>query len=283
MAITNFVPEIWSAELLVELEKAHVYGAAGVVNRDYEGEIANAGDTVHITSLVEPTIGDYTPHEDIEFEQVDDEDLVLTIDQSKFFGFTVDDVEKRQALRGGAVLSEQARKAAYKLRDVSDIHVATLMSAGVAPGNLISGAALTDPGDAYELLVDLDTVLSESDVPHMDRWVVVSPKFYGLLKKDNRFVATGDAAAVATRANGRVGEASGFSIRVSNNVPLAPGEDGGRRILAGYGGAVTYAEQINKVESARKEKGFADLVKGLHLYGSRVIRPTGLAAADVVI
>src|SRR3954468_14490628 len=115
MAIANFVPEIWSAELLVALEKALVYAAPGVVNRDYEGEISNAGDTVHITGLTDPTIGDYTPHTDILIEDVDDTTLSLIVDQSKYFAFEVNDVEKRQAASGGAVLSEQARKAAYKL------------------------------------------------------------------------------------------------------------------------------------------------------------------------
>jgi len=80
-----------------------------------------------------------------------------------------------------------------------------------------------------------------------------------------------------------VGEAAGFSVRKSNNAPNGPGAGAGKLILAGYNGAVTYAEQINKTEASRKEKGFADIVKGLHLYGAKVIRPKGLAAADVII
>ncbi len=285
MAIAAFKPEVWNANLLVTLEKSHVYGAAGVVNRDYEGDIANYGDTVHITSLAEPTIGTYTPHTDITIEDVDDVDSTLLIDQSKYFAFEVDDVEKRQAFNGGAIMTEQARKAAYKLRDIADAYVAGLMAAGVAAGNLIAeaDATLTSASQAYDLLVDLGTVLDEDNVPDEGRWTVVTPAFYGLLKKDTRFVGTGDAQAAATRTNGIVGEAAGFSIRKSNNAPNGPGAGAGKLIIAGYNGAVTYAEQINKTEAARKEKGFADIVKGLHLYGAKVVRPTGLAAADVVI
>lgn len=283
MAITTFIPEVWSAELLVALEKAHVYGAAGVVNRDYEGDISQYGDTVHITSLAEPTIGTYTAHTDITIEDVDDADLTLLINQSKYFAFEVDDVEKRQARNGGAILTEQARKAAYKLRDVADTHVAGLMAAGVDAGNLIAEATLATAAAAYDLLVDLGTVLDEDNVPDEGRWSVVTPAFYGLLLKDDRFVASGDDAAAATRRNGIVGEAAGFSIRKSNNAPAGPGAGAGKLIIAGYGGAVTFAEQINKVESTRKEKGFADIVKGLHLYGGKVVRPTGLAAADVIV
>ncbi|MFH8805484.1 N4-gp56 family major capsid protein [Streptomyces sp. NPDC017936] len=283
MAISAFKPEVWNANLLVTLEKSHVYAAPGIVNREYEGDIANYGDTVHIVGLAEPTIGTYTPHVDITIEDVDDTDATLLIDQSKYFAFEVDDVEKRQAFNGGRVLTEQARKAAYKLRDVADAYVAGLMAAGIDAGNLVAEQTLTSPSDAYDLLVDLGTILDEDNVPDAGRWAVVTPAFYGLLLKDDRFVGTGDAQAAATRTNGMVGEAAGFSIRKSNNAPNGPGAGAGKLVIAGYNGAVTYAEQINKTEATRKEKGFADIVKGLHLYGAKVIRPTGLAAADVII
>jgi hypothetical protein len=285
MAISAFKPEIWNADLLVTLEKSLVYAAPGVVNRDYEGDIARAGDTVHIVSLAEPTIGTYSPHVDIVIEDVDDTDATLVIDQSKYFAFEVDDVEKRQALNGGAVLTEQARKAAYKLRDVADQYVAGLMAAGIDAGNIIAEQTISvsSTAKAYDVLVDLGTKLDEDNVPDEGRWVVVTPGFYGLLKKDQRFVGAGDAESAAIRANGMVGSAAGFSVRKSNNHPAGPGAGAGRLIIAGYNGAVTYAEQINETEAARKEKGFADIVKGLHLYGSKVVRPTGLAAADVIV
>lgn len=283
MAISAFKPEVWNANLLVTLEKSHVYAAPGVVNRDYEGDIANYGDTVHITSLVEPTVGTYTPHVDITIEDVDDVDSTLLIDQSKYFAFEVDDIEKRQARNGGKVLTEQARKAAYKLRDIADTYVAGLMAAGIDAGNLIAEQTVAAPSDAYDLLVDLGTILDEDNVPEEGRWAAVTPAFYGLLLKDDRFVGAGDAQAAATRANGMVGEAANFSIRKTNNAPNGPGAGAGKLVIAGYNGAVTYAEQINKTEAARKEKGFADIVKGLHLYGAKVVRPTGLAAADVII
>lgn len=281
MAISAFKPEVWSAELLVALEKSLVYGATGVVNRNYEGEIAQYGDTVHIVSLGDPTIGTYTPHTDITIEDVDDGDSTLLIDQAKYFAFEVDDIEKRQARSD--VLGEQARKAAYKLRDVADQHLAAKMAAGVDAGNLIAEQTLATPSQAYDLLVDLGVTLDEDNVPSEGRWVIVTPKFHGLLLKDQRFVGSGDAMGAATRANGVVGEAAGFSVRKSNNAPDGPGAGAGKLVIAGYGGAVTFAEQIAKTEAARKEKGFADIVKGLHLYGSKVVRPTGLAAADVII
>lgn len=283
MAIANFIPEVWSAELLVELEKSLVYAAPGVVNRDYEGEISQYGDTVHITGLADPTIGTYTAHTDITIEDVDDNTQALLIDQSKYFAFEVDDIEQRQARSGGAVLTEQARKAAYLLRDVADQYVAGLMSTGVDAGNQVAEQTISTAAAAYDLLVDMSVILDEDNVPTENRFVVVTPAFHGLLLKDDRFVATGDARTAATRTNGMVGEAAGFSIRKSNNAPDGPGVGAGKQIIGGYAGATTYAEQIASVEAGRMEKRFADFVKGLHLYGSKVVRPTGLVAADVVV
>lgn len=282
MAIANFIPEVWSAKLKVALEKSLVYGAAGVINRNYEGDIANFGDTVHITNLTDPTIGNYTAHTDITVEDVDDADTILIINQSKYFAFEVDDVEKRQAR--GDVLNEQARKAGYLLKDTADQHIAGLMAAGVDAGNLIAEQTISVAANkAYEILVNLGVKLDEDNVPTDGRWVVVTPAFHGLLLQDSRFIAAGDSQGAEVRINGHVGRAAGFSIKVSNNAPNGPGAGAGKLIIAGYEGAVTFAEQIAKTEAARVEKRFADMVKGLHLYGGKVIRPTGLAAADVIV
>lgn len=281
MAISAFKPEVWSAELLVALEKSLVYGATGVVNRSYEGEISQYGDTVHIVNLVDPTIGTYTAHTDITIEDVDDAEITLLIDQSKYFAFEVDDLEKRQAR--GDVLGEQARKAAYRLRDVADQHLASVMAAGVDAGNLIAEQTLASASDAYDTLVDLGVRLDEDNVPSEGRWAVITPAFHGLLLKDSRFIAAGDETGAGVRTNGMVGSAAGFSLRKSNNAPAGPGVGAGKLIIAGYSGAVTYAEQIAKVEGFKMEKRFNEAVKGLHLYGSKVVRPTGLAAADVII
>ena len=197
-------------------------------------------------------------------------DSVLTIDQAKYFAFEVDDVEKRQAFNGGKVLTEQARKAAYKLRDTADAYVAGLMAAGVDAGNLVAEKTISTAAGAYDQLVDLGVILDTDNVPSEGRWVVVTPAFYGLLLKDSRFIAAGDAQGAQVRTNGIVGQAAGFTIHKSNNAPNGPGAGAGKLIIAGYNGAVTYAEQINKTEATRKEKGFADIVKGLHLYLSLI-------------
>lgn len=281
MAVINFIPEIWAADLLVALEKGLVYAGAGAVNRDYEGDISAYGDTVNITNLADPTIGTYTAHTDIVVEDVDDAASILTINQSKYFAFEVDDIEARQAR--GNVLTEQARRSAYKLRDVADQFVATQMSTDVDAGNQIAEQTISTPSAAYDLLVDMAVLLDEDNVPDEGRWVAVTPGFHGLLLKDSRFIASGDAAGAQTRANGVVGGAAGFAVRKSNNAPAGPGVGAGKQIIAGSPIATTYAEQIVNVEAARREMRFADMLKGLHLYGAKVVRPTALAAADVIV
>lgn len=280
MAIQNFKPEVWAAELLVALETNLVYAGPGVVNRDYEGEIADMGDTVHVSGVIDPTIGDYVPYTDISFDQPEDTGDTLVISQSKYWGLEADDVDKKQARAD--FVSEITKRASYKLRDVADRYVGGLMATSVATANVIGTQAITDPAAAYNTLVDLGVLLDEADVPTEQRFAVITPAFHGLLLKDDRFIAAGDAEGAGVRANGLIGTAAGFSLRKSNNAPANPTADG-KLVIAGHPMATSYAEQIAKTEAARKEKGFADLVKGLHLYGAKVFRPTALAAADVVI
>src|SRR5258706_488725 len=129
--------------------------------------------------------------------------------------------------------------------------------------------------DAYEYLVDLGVLLDEADVPIDGRFVVVPAWFHGLLLKDERFVKAGTRRSDAALANGEVGEAAGFAILKSNNVPNTTGTK--YKIIAGHSIATAYVEQIVDVQTYKPEKRFGDTVKGLHVYGAKVIRPTALA------
>lgn len=284
MAVSNFVPDIWSAKILSNLSRLSVANA--VTNRDYEGDIKRGGDSVKITSFVDPTIGTYTAHTDITIEDVDDATRSLLIDQSKYFGFEVDDIEKAQSVNGGAVLAEQIKRATYGLKNVFDAYVLAQMGAGASaagPDHQIAEATINTAAGAYDALVAWSVLLDNADIPEEERFVVVTPAFHGLLLKDDRFVKAGDDLSAATRQNGRVGEAAGFNVLKSNNLPDGPGAGAGKLMIAGSRMATTVAEQIVSVEAFRLEKRFADGVKGLHVYGSKVTRPTALVAADVIV
>lgn len=275
MSIQTFIPEVWAAMLLTSLKKNLVYAQAPVVNRNFEGEIAEAGDTVTINSVGRPTIGDYVPNSTvITPEKLTTAQRKLVITESKYFAFEVDDVDMRQAR--GNVIPEALTEASFGLRDIADLHVAALHT-GVQTANAIGTEAANTADLAYSLLVQLKVVLDEADVPTEGRWVVVPPFFHGLLLENNKFVDSSSLSDVARAGllNGQVGRAAGFDILMSNNTPNPT--DDHRVVMAGYPGAITYAEQINKVEAYRPESSFSDAMKGLHLYGSKLVRPQGIA------
>jgi len=274
MAI-DFIPTVWASRLLSALQEALVYGQANVSNRDYEGEIREAGNTVKIASIGDVTIGDYERNTDISDPEVlTDAEQSLLIDQSKYFNFYVDSVDRAQT----NVMDEAMRRSAWALREKADSFLAGVMDAGVDAANTIGTLALPKiptKADAYQYLVDLGVLLDEANVPLEGRFVVVPAWFHALMLKDERFVKSGTTRSDRTLANGQIGEGAGFTILKSNNVPHTSGTK--YKIIAGHAIATSYAEQIVDLQSFKPEKRFGDAVKGLHVYGAKVVRPTALA------
>jgi hypothetical protein len=263
--------------LLTALGSALVYGQAGVCNRDYEGEIRESGNTVKIASIGDVTIDNYTKDTDISDPEIlTDEAQNLLIDQAKYFNFYVDSIDRAQ--QNVNVLDEAMRRSAWKLRDAADTFLAAAMEAVVPAGNKIGSTTtpkVPTKDDAYEYLVDLGVLLDENNTPIDGRFVVVPAWFHGLLLKDDRFVRSGTMPGERRLQNGEVGEAAGFSILKSNNVPNMTGTK--YKIMAGHSIATAYVEQIVDVQTYKPEKRFGDAVKGLHVYGAKVVRPTNLA------
>lgn len=283
MAVDTFIPEVWNAELLTTLPTRYVFGQDGVVNRDYEGDIANFGDTVHIGSLTDPTISTYTKNTtSISPETLTTEDQTLLIDQSKYFAFEVDDVDMRQARDGGQLLDKAAQRAAAGLAKAADAHLSTLMTTNA--GTVLDAAAATDADTAFLLVRRLRVALDKNDVPADGRFLIVSPEFYALILGDSRFIDASAYGSAAPIRNGEVGSILGFSVIVSNTIPEGTaGVDPAvsNFVVAGHAMATTFAEQINKTEAYRPESAFSDAIKGLHLYGAKVVRPEALAVCDV--
>ena len=282
MAVTTFIPELWSARLLYALEKSHV--ATNLVNRNYEGVIANQGDTVHINSIGAITVKDYTKNTDIAApDALTTTEQNLVIDQCKYFNFQVDDVDKVQA--AGDLIDTAMGRAAYALADVSDAFLLKTIANGVASANKIGAkgtlTALT-ASNVYENIVKMRTLLDKSNVPTTGRTIVVPPEVYALLLLDDRFAKSGSDSGQNALLNGMVGRVAGFDVFMSNN--CMSGTDGGSGstpyfvITAQVAAATTYAEQIIKTEAYRMEKRFADAVKGLHVYGAKVTDGSQIAA-----
>lgn len=268
MAVTSFIPEVWSARLIHALDKSHV--ATNLVNRNYEGEIRQAGDTVHIHSLTNPTIRSYTAGTNITVEDLTTTDAALVINQAKYFAFAVQDADKVQA--AGDLIDAAMSRAAYALADAADAYLLGVMASGAASGNIIGGtsAVALTASNVYEYIVKLRTVLDKANVPTEGRGVVVPPEVYALLLQDSRFTAAANVAESTLRA-GEVGRVAGFTVYESNNCPVATvSSTSVTSIVATVATATTYAEQINNTEAMRQEGQFADLIRGLHLYGAKV-------------
>jgi hypothetical protein len=279
--LANFIPEIWTAQILEALRARLVYAGPGVVNRDYEGEIAAAGDTVHITSFNDPDVREYTAEQDITVDSIDDATRALIVDQAEYFAFDVDDVIRRQAINGW--VESVSRAAAYKLAEATDSFMSGVMYDAINGGIYDLGAKSADLSDntGYKILVDFWAQLTKQNVPAEGRFVIVSPDYYAALLQDNRFIDASASGSTDALRNGFAGRAAGFDIFVSNTVPEPTA--GVFATIAGHPIATTFAEQISGVEAQRRELRFGDLVKGLHLYGAKVVRPQALALASVTI
>lgn len=279
MTVATFVPEIWAAELLDAVQKALVFGSPAVVNTDYEGEISAAGDTVHINSFSDPTITTYTQGTTLTYEDLNTSDQTLVIDQAKSFSFKVDDIDKRQMM--GDLMAKAMNRAGYKLRDTVDQYIEALF-AGVPSANAVGTVSVptATPLVAYDsVLIPLKVKLDEANVPTEGRFCVLPPWMHGRLLRDDRFVRADAAGGVkgGVQGNGVIGQAAGFTIAVSNNCSLVTGDD--YRVSAGVTDAITLATQINEVEALRLQTTIADAVRGLLLYGAKLVRPEMIATA----
>jgi P22 coat protein - gene protein 5 len=281
MAITNFVPEIWAREILVNLRNQLVYGR--LCNRNYEGEIAQAGDTVHITSFGKPTISTYTKYGTLTYEQLTDATRALTIDQAKSFSFGVDDIDRRQAL--GGFVENAMSDAGFGLAEEADTFLASTMYTAVNGTANDVGAITADTSDANAygaVFVAMRTLLNRSKIPASGRWVVVPPELYGSLLQDSKFI-NAQAAADGGMAlhEGALGRIAGFDVFESNNVPTET--VGVYSVIAGHPIATTLADQILETEALRLIDYIGDGLRGLHVYGAKVVRPEALALASVTI
>lgn len=267
MAITNFIPEVWSAAILEALRAKLVFPS--LCNRDYEGDIREAGDTVHITGYNDVTVHKYIRGQAITVDDATDKEAaVLTIDQSDYFAFKVNDLDKTQAKAD--LTGKFTNSAAYNMMKNVETYISNLMDAAVStPAKTV---AVGTPADAYLAVVEAGRKLDVQNVPDEGRWLVVSPDFYALLLQDSRFIE-GTEAGHNTLLNGVVGQVRGFTVVKSNNVPSKKASPDTQSILAGTNAAVTFAQQVSKVEAMRMQTDFADMVRGLDLYGAKVIRP----------
>lgn len=283
MTTENFIPEVWAAGLLANLKNALIFGNPAIANRNYTGDISAYGDTVHINSIGAVSVSDYVKNTDhVDPEVLNDSQQTLTIDQAKMFNFQIDSVD--QAQQNPKLMSAAMFEAGYALANVADQFISGLINNGVPTGNVVPsivGLAGTEASSAllYPAFVDAAVILDQHNCPGAGRWAVVSPLVYGALLKDDRFTSFGTADNRAVIGGRDVGQIANFTVMQSNTVP----KDGSshEQVLFGHNSAITFAEQISELRAYSPEKRFADALKGLHVYGGKVIRPELTAKLSV--
>ncbi len=266
MALDQFIPSIWASRILEGLEKQLIFGQPAVIGRDYQGEIRAYGDTVHVHSFSDLTIGDYQKNvTTLNYELLSDARVTLVIDRSKYFAFRVDDVDAAQM--HPKIINQASGRAAYQLAELADRHIASQF-AEAAPANVTVASAF-DSSNVYAKFVELSVAMDEGNVPDEGRFAIVPPAVVGLMLQNPQLLGAKTDAPL----NGEIGSVAGIRILKSNNVPVTSGTPDVHHVVAGVAEAWTHAEQIASVEALRLEGSFSDAVRGLHLYGSKVLQP----------
>ena len=284
MALNNFIGEVWSAKVLESLRKNLVFGQNGVINRNYEGEIKGKGDTVRITAFSPITVDNYDAATGLsDPETLDDASTTLVMSNDKYFNFMVDDADKAQA--NVELMKAATSDAGYQLADAADQIIAALYDQADTGNAVGTDASAKVPdnssaGSTYlDYIADLKQKLDESNTPLEGRWVVIPPWYLnGLIKMEAISGASLSGTTEGLR-NGWCGRLYGFDVLLSNNVQtkVGTGPKTNYKIMAGYPGAITFADSVNEVEGYRPDKFFADAVRGRHVYGAKVVRPSSLA------
>ncbi|MEQ4716082.1 N4-gp56 family major capsid protein [Nonomuraea sp. B19D2] len=276
----RFIPEVWTSRIWVEMRAGLVVGSDLVVNRDYEGEIRNAGDSVRIPTVTDPTVEDYDPTVGFTGDPQDvlGDKRTFEIERAKAFRIKVDDIAKVQSLIGGQHMHEGTQRAGRKLAEAADSYVAGKLVAAATGNRLIDldMAPAVAPDVYYGQFVDVKVALDQTNTPQDGRWAIISPALHGKLLRDDRFIDVSKFGSSEPISNGVVGKFLGFRIHLTNALPTDV------HLIAGHRIATTFADQLVKTETYRPEKFFADVVRGLHVYGAKVMRPEHIAVGKVI-
>lgn len=265
MAISNFIPTVWSAAILENFKAAQAI--IPTLNRQYEGEIAN-GNIVKITGITSPSVQDYNLTRTLTVDALSDSTQSLAIDQMKAISFKVDDVDRVQAAGSFEPVTADAGRALAE--DAEAYVIAQLKANGTSAGT----AAITTPALAFAAVVTLRQALSKAKVPAANRYLVVSPEFASLLLAEGSKLTSANTAGDAGELrNGVLGNLLGFMVIEH---PLLTHTSNRPAAIAYHGPSVGFVGQLDKTESGRMEGAFADYVRSLNVFGAKVLRATAV-------
>ena len=293
-----FLPKVYSKQVLNFFRKASV--AEAITNTDYAGEIAGFGDTVRIIKEPEITVYQYERGQDVTATKLTDQELTLVVDTANAFKFIVDDIETKMSHVNFKEVASSS--AAYALRDAYDEGVIATMFSGVSAsspnhvlgsdnatdlaagtfdgtGNLDIGFS-SDEHDPIDVLGHMARLLDEQNVPEEGRWFLASPDFYEVLaSSSSKLLSVDYNAGQGSIRNGLVssGLLRGFNMYKSNNI--ADTSNAAGKCIAGHISSTATAQTITSTEVIRDPDSFGDIVRGLHVYGTKVLRGEALVSA----
>jgi len=302
----NFAPQIFSQKVLKFFRRASV--AEDITNTDYTGEIENFGDTVNIIKEPTITVSSYTRGSVVNTQDLADDQITLTVDQANAFAFKIDDIEERHSHVNFEALATSS--GAFSLKRKYDANVLQTLSdgaglAGADDASLSGGLTTTNSAlgtasapinvetdDAgINLMLLMARVLDDQSVPEENRWFVAPPIFYEKMFQAGNKIAevqvTGDASSNLRNGLATPGTLAGFSCYKSTALNSTAGTDqvtlsgvatdaSENVILAGHISAAATASHIAKTEVVRSSESFSDVVRGLHVFGRKVLRPEAL-------
>jgi hypothetical protein len=296
----NWAPAIYSQKVQKFFRRASV--VEDITNTDYAGEIENFGDTVNIIKEPIITVNDYTRGQTVNTETLADDQIQLTVDQGSYFAFKVDDIEERQSHVNFEALATSS--GAYALKKNYDFNVlkAIYDGASTSAANTGTDGSPIDGDAATDTLVDVmsaaKTVLDGSDVPEENRWFVAPPAFYQQIRKAGAKImdqsVMNDGSASAMR-NGMVTDRPLFGFRMysTNAIAVSGGSAANKTFgstnsneyvfLYGHQSAVATANHIAKTELIRDPDSFSDIVRGLHVFGRKILRTEAVYSGVITI
>jgi len=296
----NFTPQIFSQKVQKFFRRASV--VEDITNTDYAGEIENFGDTVKIIKEPTITVADYARGTAVSTQDLADDQITMTVDQGSYFAFKVDDIEERQSHVNFEALATSS--GAYSLKRNYDYNVLKHIydNAATSAGNTGTDGSPIDGDAATDTLADVvsaaKTVLDGNDVPEENRWLVAPPAFFQQLRKagaklsDQSILNDGGVSQIR---NGMVTDKPlfGFNMYMTNAIAVSGGNAANKTFgsaganeyafLYGHMSAVATANHIAKTELIRDPDSFADIVRGLHVFGRKILRDDAVYSGVITI
>jgi len=301
----TFIPQLWSGKLNVKFYLTTIFGE--IANTSYEGEIKGMGDSIIINNIPSIAISDYTIGQNLNYQVPTPNTVELPIDRAKYFGINVSDVLEYQAKPNlmGMFTDDATKQMAIAidrlilLEEYNNGAAANKgNTAGVITGAIVLGSDTapvdlsTSPSKILDVILGMASVLDEQNVPDTERFLVIDPATRLRLMQSplQQAYLTGDDKSILR--NGKLGVIDRFTIYLSNQLPRAAAgfnPDGTvnagalkRRVLiAGHSSALTFASQITKTESLQNPNDFGQLVRGLNVFGKKMIKPEAWVIAMV--